>query len=59
MILVTPMLGGEVLDTSSLDVFRLVLIGLGLPLFIWLGSQYVLPWMLHRVVSTRSPELFH
>jgi len=33
---VTPMLGGEVLDTSSLDVFRLVLIGLGLPLFIWL-----------------------
>ena len=58
MILVTPMLGGEVLDTSSLDVFRLVLIGLGLPLFIWLGSQYVLPWMLHRVVSTRSPELF-
>ena len=47
MILVTPMLGGEILDTSSLDVFRLVLIGLGLPLFIWLGSQYVLPWILH------------
>jgi CPA2 family monovalent cation:H+ antiporter-2 len=58
MILFVPVLGGAELEADAASIGLLLLIGLGIPAGVWIMSQYVLPQVLHRVVATRSPELF-
>jgi len=57
MILLTPFLAGT-------GEFELATIGevvakiLGVLLFLWLGTMYIVPWILDQVARTRSRELF-
>lgn len=57
MILVTPLLSGE---TTGIGVDLLIMLGkaIGLIVFMYLISQYVVPQLLHLVVRTQSQELF-
>jgi len=57
-ILLTPFLAGETPQTVGASPWELLLTGIGLIIFVIVGAQYIIPWVLHQVVRTRSNELF-
>jgi CPA2 family monovalent cation:H+ antiporter-2 len=60
MLLVLPLLGAQSIQTdgSWLSFFQLIATGTALISGIFLASRFVIPWVLDRVVRTRSRELF-
>jgi CPA2 family monovalent cation:H+ antiporter-2 len=57
LLLFTPMLGGATTDVGH-DLFILMLKTVGIMIFIWVGTRWLVPWLLHLVAMTRSQELF-
>jgi CPA2 family monovalent cation:H+ antiporter-2 len=57
-IILTPFLAGQSGGETGPSVWRLAMIGTALLLFVWLGSRYLVPVILHQAVRTRSRELF-
>ncbi|NLE36198.1 MAG: sodium:proton exchanger [Bacteroidales bacterium] len=57
LLLFTPMLGGATADVGH-DLLLLMLKTIGIMLFIWVGTKWLMPWLLHLIAMTRSQELF-
>ena len=57
-IILTPFLAGQSGGEDGPSVLRLALTGAGLLLFVFVGSRYIVPAILHQAVRTRSRELF-
>jgi len=57
LLLFTPMLGGATSDVGH-DLLILMLKTAGIMLFIWIGTRWLMPRLLHLVAMTRSHELF-
>jgi CPA2 family monovalent cation:H+ antiporter-2 len=58
-IILTPFLAGATEQAKhTVSPWQLIFTGLGLIVFVIVGSQYIVPWILHQVVRTRSHELF-
>lgn len=57
LLLFTPMLGGATADVGH-DLLILMLKTIGIMLFIWVGTKWLMPWLLHLIAMTRSQELF-
>jgi len=57
MILITPLLAGAGGSISN-AVLILLLKAAAVILFVFLGTKYIVPFILHRVTRTRSRELF-
>ncbi len=57
LLLLTPMLGGETGDIGH-DLLVLLMKTVGIMIFIWAGTRWLMPWLLHLIAMTRSQELF-
>ncbi|MRR20531.1 sodium:proton exchanger [bacterium] len=57
LLLFTPILGGETADIGN-DLLLLMLKTVGIMIFIWAGTRWLMPWLLHLIAMTRSQELF-
>jgi len=57
LLLFTPMLGGATADVGH-DMLVLMLKTAGIMLFIWVGTKWLMPRILHMIAMTRSHELF-
>jgi CPA2 family monovalent cation:H+ antiporter-2 len=57
LLLFTPMLGGATADVGH-DLLILMLKTSGIMFFIWVGTKWLMPWLLHLIAMTRSQELF-
>ena len=57
LLLFTPMLGGETADVGN-DLLILMLKTIGILIFLWAGTRWLMPWLLHLIAMTRSQELF-
>ena len=57
LLLLTPMLGGETGEVGN-DLLMLMLKTVGIMIFIWAGTKWIMPWVLHQIAMTRSQELF-
>ncbi len=57
-IILTPILAGQSGGESGPSVLRLAITGVVLLLFVFFGSRYLVPAILHQTVRTRSRELF-
>jgi CPA2 family monovalent cation:H+ antiporter-2 len=57
-IILTPFLAGQTGGEASPSVLRLAITGAALLLFVFVGSRYLVPAILHQTVRTRSRELF-
>lgn len=57
-IILTPFLAGQTGGEAGPSMLRLAITGGGLLLFVFLGSRYLVPAILHQTVRTRSRELF-
>ena len=57
LLLFTPMLGGATADVGH-DLLILMLKTIGIMFFIWVGTKWLMPWLLHLIAMTRSQELF-
>ncbi len=57
LLLFTPILGGETADVGH-DLLLLILKTIGIMIFIWAGTRWLMPWLLHLIAMTRSQELF-
>ena len=57
LLLFTPMLGGATADVGH-DLLMLMLKTLGIMIFIWVGTKWLMPRLLHLIAMTRSHELF-
>jgi CPA2 family monovalent cation:H+ antiporter-2 len=57
-IILTPFLAGQTGGESGPSMLRLAVIGVVLLLFVFVGSRYLVPAILHQAVRTRSRELF-
>jgi len=57
-IILTPFLAGQTGGEDGPSMLRLAVIGLALLLFVFVGSRYLVPAILHQTVRTRSRELF-
>jgi len=57
LLLFTPMLGGETADVGN-DLLFLMLKTIGILIFLWAGTRWLMPWLLHLIAMTRSQELF-
>lgn len=57
LLLFTPMLGGATADVGQ-DLLILMLKTAGIMLFIWVGTKWLMPKILHLIAMTRSHELF-
>ncbi len=57
LLLFTPMLGGATADVGH-DLLILMLKTAGILIFIWVGTKWLMPKVLHLIAMTRSHELF-
>lgn len=57
-IILTPFLAGQSGSEGGPSVLRLAITGVVLLLFVFVGSRYLVPAILHQTVRTRSRELF-
>lgn len=57
MILFTPILAG-VSENILLSLLLLVAKAIGVVVFLFVGTKYIIPFVLHHVTKTRSRELF-
>ncbi len=57
LLLFTPMLGGATTNVGH-DLLFLMLKTIGIMIFIWAGTKWLMPKVLHLVAMTRSQELF-
>lgn len=57
LLLFTPILAGETADVGH-DLLFLMLKTIGIMIFIWVGTRWLMPWLLHLIAMTRSQELF-
>src|SRR5690606_35133727 len=57
LLLFTPMLGGATADVGH-DLLILMLNTAGILIFIWAGTKWLMPKVLHLIAMTRSHELF-
>lgn len=57
-IILTPFLAGQTGDEAGPSVLRLAVTGVTLLLFVFVGSRYLVPAILHQAVRTGSRELF-
>ena len=57
LLLFTPMLGGATADVGH-DLLILMVKTAGIMLFIWVGTKWLMPKILHLIAMTRSHELF-
>jgi CPA2 family monovalent cation:H+ antiporter-2 len=57
-IILTPFLAGQSGGEDDPSIMRLALTGVALLLFVFVGSRYLVPVILHQAVRTRSRELF-
>lgn len=57
LLIFTPMLGGESADVGQ-NILLMMVKAVGILIFIWVGTRWVVPWLLHLVAMTRSHELF-
>lgn len=57
LLLFTPMLGGATADVGH-DLLILMLKTTGIMVFIWVGTKWLMPKVLHLIAMTRSHELF-
>ena len=57
-IILTPFLAGQTGGEDGPSMLRLAVIGVVLLLFVFVGSRYLVPAILHQTVRTRSRELF-
>ncbi len=57
MLLLTPMLGGDTGDAGH-ELLLMLLKTIGIMIFIWAGTRWLMPWLLHLIAMTRSQELF-
>lgn len=57
LLLFTPILGGETAEVGH-DLLLLILKTIGIMIFIWVGTKWLMPWLLHLIARTRSQELF-
>jgi CPA2 family monovalent cation:H+ antiporter-2 len=57
LLLFTPMLGGATADVGH-DLLILMLKTIGIMIFIWAGTRWLMPKILHLIAMTRSHELF-
>ncbi|MDM8003267.1 MAG: cation:proton antiporter [Bacteroidota bacterium] len=57
LLLFTPMLGGATADVGH-DLLVLMIKTAGILLFIWVGTKWLMPRILHMIAMTRSHELF-
>lgn len=57
LLLFTPMLGGATADVGH-DLLMLMLKTFGIMIFLWVGTKWLMPRLLHLIAMTRSQELF-
>jgi CPA2 family monovalent cation:H+ antiporter-2 len=57
LLLFTPMLGGATADVGH-DLLILMVKTAAIMLFIWVGTKWLMPKILHLIAMTRSHELF-
>lgn len=57
LLLFTPMLGGATADVGH-DLLILMMKTTAMLIFIWAGTKWVMPRVLHLIAMTRSQELF-
>ena len=57
LLLFTPMLGGATPDVGH-DLLILMLKTIGIMIFLWFGTKWLMPKVLHLIAMTRSHELF-
>jgi CPA2 family monovalent cation:H+ antiporter-2 len=57
LLLFTPILGGAAADVGH-DLLILMLKTAGILVFIWAGTKWLMPRVLHLIAMTRSQELF-
>ncbi len=57
LLLFTPILGGETANVGN-DLLFLLIKTIGIMIFIWAGTRWLMPWLLHLIAMTRSQELF-
>ncbi len=57
LLLFTPILGGAAADVGH-DLLMLMLKTAGILVFIWAGTKWLMPKILHLIAMTRSQELF-
>jgi len=57
LLLFTPVLGGAASDVGH-DLLILMLKSAGILVFIWAGTKWLMPRVLHLIAMTRSQELF-
>ncbi|WP_136809039.1 cation:proton antiporter [Desulfosediminicola flagellatus] len=58
MILITPLLAGIKPNTIDSEVLTVFAKGISIVILILVASRWLMPWLLHQVVRTRSKELF-
>ena len=57
LLLFTPMLAGATSNIGH-DLFIMLIKTAGIMIFIWAGTRWLMPWVLHLIAMTRSNELF-
>jgi CPA2 family monovalent cation:H+ antiporter-2 len=57
LLLFTPILGGAAVDIGH-DLLMLMLKTAGILVFLWVGTKWLMPRVLHLIAMTRSQELF-
>ncbi|MEM7034619.1 MAG: cation:proton antiporter, partial [Chloroflexota bacterium] len=57
-IILTPFLAGQTSGDDGPSILRLMMTGVALLLFVFVGARYLVPAILHQAVRTRSRELF-
>ncbi len=57
LLLFTPMLGGATADVGH-ELLMLIIKTVGIMIFIWAGTRWLMPRLLHLIAMTRSQELF-
>ena len=57
LLLFTPILGGETADVGNV-LLILLLKTIGIMVFLWAGTRWIMPKLLHLIAMTRSQELF-
>lgn len=57
LLLFTPMLGGATADVGH-DLLLMVMKTVAILIFIWAGTKWIMPRVLHVIAMTRSQELF-
>ncbi|MFY8160615.1 MAG: cation:proton antiporter [Candidatus Kapaibacteriota bacterium] len=57
MMLLTPILAGQV-ESLATEILSLIAKVIGIIVFVYLATKYIMPWIMYKIAKTRLKEIF-